>query len=317
MSCVDSSQEKIWKPLLYLKALRAPFLAATTLPMILGGVLALREKEGSILLLILTITCSALINLVTNTLNDYFDYMQGYDSEEAQRTPFSGGSGLIVNGFITTEEILRLSAVLIFSVLAAGLVILMLSPANPLIILLLGLAGIFLGYAYSAPPFSLSSRGMGEITVFLACGPLSVMTPYYIMSGSLSTMPLLASLPPGLMVTAILWINQFPDFETDREAGKKNLLVRMGREKGRLVYIILALTASLSLLFAGVSSHLPRESLWGLLFLISLIPAAGGLRKNFKDPLKLVPAMAITILSHIILTGTMIVAVIISFPHFN
>ncbi|MDH3973198.1 MAG: 1,4-dihydroxy-2-naphthoate octaprenyltransferase [Deltaproteobacteria bacterium] len=311
MSCVESSQEKIWKPSLYLKALRAPFLSATTLPMILGGLLALKEKEGSMLLFALIITCGALINLATNTLNDYFDYIKGCDNKETPRTPFSGGSGLIVDGLLTTEEVSRLSTVLIFFAFTSGLVILTLSPANPFIVLLLGLGGIFLGYAYSAPPFSLSSRGLGELAVFLACGPLSVIAPCYIMSGAFSTTSLFASLPPGLMTTAILWINQFPDFESDRKSGKRNLLVRIGREKGRLFYFMLLMAAAGTLVFASLASFLPMASLWGLAFLIPLPGAAKILAKNDKNPEKLIPAMALTILSQTLLSIAMILAVII------
>ena len=309
MNCTEASQEKTWKPILYLKALRAPFLVATTLPMMLGALLSSNEKDLQMLLFILTIACGALINLATNTLNDYFDYLKGCDHKETPQTPFSGGSGLIVDGCLTPDEVSGLSGVLVFAALATGLSILTLSPANPLIILLLGLTGIFLGYAYSAPPLRLSSRGLGEIAVFAACGPLSVMAPYYIMCGNFSTTSLIASLPPGLMTTAILWINQFPDFETDKKAGKKNLLVRIGRENGRYIYLILILTAATSLLFAATCSFLPMRSLWGLLFLIPLVHASKVLFNSFQSPTKLIPAMALTIVSQAILSIAMILAV--------
>ncbi len=311
MDCTAPSQVKTSRIHLYLQELRAPFLSASVLP-ILFGILLVRHGGGLLhpaLALYLTLS-GIFIHLAGNTLNDYFDFRQGADNQNVTKTPFSGGSGLLADEKLSPKEVLSISVLLMAAALVTGILTIIVSPANPVIVILFGLAGLVLGYIYSAPPFKLCYRGGGEIVIFLACGPLPVSAAYYILKGDLPLSALLASIPIGLITIAILWINQFPDYLSDREAGKKNLVVRVGTGRARWIYPIILLTTALSLREIVQMKIIPGTALWGLIFLLAALPAAFILFRHHDNPLKLVPAMALTIMSHALLAISMIIALI-------
>lgn len=308
MNCSKPSQEKSPRLPLYIKELRAPFLSASLLPIILGGVLVPGwEKVDKLLLFGLIILCGSLIHLASNTMNDYFDFKGGSDSPDTCKTPFSGGSGLIVEKLLAPREVLILSICLLTMAALIGFTIIYLSPGTTLFILLFGAAGIFLGYAYTAPPFRFVYRGLGEFTIFLAFGPLTVCATYYILNGHISITPFLYSLAPGIMTTAILWINQFPDYETDKRAKKNTLVVQIGLSHSRYIYFILIALAAATLVVSSLYGPLPMKILWALLFILPALGAAIILHRHYRSPSRLIPAMASTIGAHTVLTLIMIV----------
>jgi len=99
-----------------------------------------------------------------------------------------------------------------------------------------GLAGIILSYFYTAPPLRIGYRGFGEIIVFLICGPLSVIGTYFLFTGMITLKSVLLSIPIGLLIFSILFINEFPDYEADKAVNKRHLVVRMGRQKQNRIY---------------------------------------------------------------------------------
>ena len=311
MNCSKSSQEKSSEKTsrlsLYIKELRAPFLSASVLPIVLGGVLVPGwDKAGKLLLFALIILCGSLIHLASNTMNDYFDFKSGSDSPDTCKTPFSGGSGLMVEKLLVPGEVLILSICLLALAALTACVILYLSPGPPLFILLFGAAGVFLGYIYTAPPFSFVYRGLGELTIFLAFGPLTVCATYYILSGNISISPFLYPLAPGIMTTAILWINQFPDYETDKRAKKKTLVVQIGLSRSRYIYFILIALTATTLVVGSLYGQLPMKTLWALFFILPAIAAAIILHRHYLTPSRLIPAMASTIGAQTVLTLIMI-----------
>jgi 1,4-dihydroxy-2-naphthoate octaprenyltransferase len=103
-------------------------------------------------------------------------------------------------------------------------------------VLLFGAVGAFSAFFYTAPPLRLAARrGLGELLVALNFGPLAVAGTVYALTGRVSWNDFLVGIPVGLLTAAILWINQFPDIEADRETGKYNLVVMLGRERARWV----------------------------------------------------------------------------------
>jgi 1,4-dihydroxy-2-naphthoate octaprenyltransferase len=98
--------------------------------------------------------------------------------------------------------------------------------------------GAAAGWAYSARPLQLMSRGWGEICIFFTFGPFITLGAYYVMSGSLSGSAFALGLPHGFFIAAVIWINQFPDYEADCDVGKKNLVVRLGPKLSRYPYFI-------------------------------------------------------------------------------
>jgi 1,4-dihydroxy-2-naphthoate octaprenyltransferase len=114
----------------------------------------------------------------------------------------------------------------------------------------LGVLAIFIGWFYTAPPIRARSRGFGELFVAVAQG-LVTFGAYYVQQG-FSTLPWLVSLPWFLTLPAHRIIREFPDFETDRAAGRRGLALRFGRERMARMYdvlISLAVTSFVSLYF--------------------------------------------------------------------
>ena len=176
-------------------------------------------------------------------------------------------------------------------------------------ILWLGLAGGFLGAAYSLPPFSLQARGLGELAIWLAFGPLLTLGAALAASGEASWPFFLAGLPAGLLTTAILFINQFPDHDADDAVGKHHWVVRLGTARARGPYVAmtgLAAMITVALVLFGV---LPRWSHLSLAGYLPLIPAARTLWRHHDEPGALVPAQQGTIaaqaLSQAILAATL------------
>ena len=115
------------------------------------------------------------------------------------------------------------------------------------------LAGLFLGYFYTAPPLRLvAKRGLGELSIFLAFGPLlTIGTGLAIFAGNFADFVenehlfncLLLGIPMGLLTTNILLINEFPDMKSDKTTGKNHLVVTFGKKNSRWLYLIFLLLA--------------------------------------------------------------------------
>ncbi len=153
--------------------------------------------------------------------------------------------------------------------------------------LLGGAAAIF----YEAPPIRWSYRGLGEAVIALAYGPWMVLGSLYLHSRDISWSALLASLVPGLLIMALAVVNAIPDFHQDRLVGKRNLVVRLGRERAVWLYLTLA-ASGLSVVAAGVMlGALPAACLAALLALPLLIASGRCAVRTFETPRQFVPAM--------------------------
>jgi len=171
----------------------------------------------------------------------------------------------------------------------------------------LGLIGVISSYFYVGPPLRLAYRGIGEIIVGVNFGPIMTLGAYYVQTGSWTnlTEPFLASLPIGLLIAAVLWINEFPDMDADRAVGKKTLVLRLGYLRSVSVFIaLLALSYLLVITYAllrGFES-LQITSYTTLVVLLSLpiaFKAIRVLRSSYRDPHAIIPANAGTIMLHL------------------
>lgn len=280
----------------FLKLSRAPFLSAVLLPAAVGAAAAYRLTGAiSPLKTALVLLTAALIHLGANLLNDWFDFKMGADKGNPHRTPFSGGSADIAEEKTCPEILLVYTAVCFALAAAGGITLMVLAGDEWPVLAIIGAAGALLGIAYTAPPFKLSWRGLGEIAVFMAFGPLPVMAAMYVLAGEMSPLAWCSALPMGLLVTAIIWMNEFPDYDSDRQAGKRTLIVRLGPALARYVYHALMIAAFLFMLFMRRNGMV---SGWIWISGIALLMAARAaviLHRSFDQPARLVPAQALTI----------------------
>jgi len=240
----------------------------------------------------------------TNVLNDYFDYRSGTDQlfREQKNFPFDGGSPFLVQAVLTPDQVYRYALGLFGLGAAIGLLLIILR-GWPL--LLLGILGIFFGYCYVEPRVNLAARGWGELAVGLSFGPLSVMGAYFVQAQRFDLLPFLASLPLGVLITNVLFLNQFPDLEADREAGKTHWVVRLGRKRSARAFEFLSLFAYLLLILGVLARYLPPASLGALITLPLSLASLHLVHRYHGEPRRLKPAQALTILNHL-LTGLLL-----------
>jgi len=281
----------------WIVAIRAPFFTASVAPALVGVAVAFYEGYAvNWWHAALTLVGLLAIHGGTNLANDYFDHVTRDDWVNLTPTPFSGGSRVIQEGIISPRAIFIYSLACFAVGIACGLYLWRVTPGN--VVLWLGLVGVASGSLYTAVPVTIGYRGVGELFVGLNFGPLAVLGAHYVQAGHLSPAALMASVPVGLLIAAVLYINEFPDYEADKQVKKKTMIVIFGPERARYGYIILiALTYAAVAAFVAVGG-LPAWALLGLLTLPLAAKAVALLMRHYREPYQLIPANALTIVVH-------------------
>ena len=284
---------------------------ASTIPMAVGGAVAF-AYSGSFSWPWFLIGAAAiyLIEIGKNAINEYVDYLSGVDRfvTPDKRTPFSGGKKTIIDGKLTLKENLVIGIITIAAGSLLGLLIIFIRDFN---IIWFGLAGVFFALFYSLPPFKFAYRGLGELVVGFTFGPLITCGTFLVQTGTLTPLVILASLPLGLLIANVLWINQYPDYEADLQGGKRNGVVRLGKQKAGLIF---ALLFGLAYLTMPVLALFSKNFFW-LLPLISLplaLRAVKVAREQYDNIGLLVEANAKTIQIYQLTGLTMIAAALLS-----
>lgn len=289
--------------------LRLPFTTASIVPIILGTAIAW-GVTGIFLwdVFLLTLIGGVCIHLGANVANDYWDYRQGSDNINIEYIrPFTGGSRMIQKGLLSPRAVLAGSIALS----SIGAIIgLYLTITRGLLVLVLGFLGIFLGFFYTAPPLKFVSRGIGEIVIGVCFGILLTFGAFYTQVQLFAWEPIIMALPVALLVSAILYINEFADFKADRDSEKYTLVVRLGRRRAAFLYVAILLLVYLIVGF----SVLFNITTWFSLLLLSTIPlsliGARYTLKFYEQPMAMIPANVSTILNHLLTGITLSVAYI-------
>lgn len=233
----------------YVAATRPPFLTATLVACLLGVALAGRDGVAiNPLWAAMTILLALLVHAAVNVLNDYYDDRNGTDAANRERLfPFTGGSRFIQNGVMSPMETARYGYALLAAVMLGGLWLVWQVGTG---LLWIGAVGLVVGWAYSAEPLKLNARGWGELCVL--AGFLGVVIGAdFVQRQTFDVRPWLVGLPYALLVTNLLYINQFPDRKADAAAGKHHWVVRLPLRHAVWGYPLLALLA-LGMLIADV-----------------------------------------------------------------
>jgi len=296
----------------WLKELRAEFLPASILPVLVAGSLAYYE-EGTFdaYLFSLTLLGVAFMHLGTNVANDYYDHISGNDilNKDYVR-PFTGGSRLIQEGMISPRAVLA-TAVSFFA--AATIVGIFLFLARGPAILVLGIAGIISGFFYTAPPFRFGYRGFGAFLIGLNFGVLITCGAYYVQTGTITPSAFIASLPLAFLISAVVIINEFQDANADARVGKRTIVVRMGKRKAVKLLAVVSLAAFVPVI-AGVSTGLlPPFILISLAAVFPILKAINTAKLNYNRSIELAPANASIIMSHTLMGILMVIGTVLSF----
>lgn len=285
--------------------MRLPFLSATLVPIFVGAAIA--KFAGYPIQwgwLALTALGGSLLQIGTNTSNDYFDHTSGTDeiNYNYSNKGLNGGGRGIQMGLISPEGMLKLAIVTFGLSALVGIPLIVKAGYS---ILWLGLIGFLSGLFYTAPPFKFSSRkGLGELLIGLNFGPLMVAGSALVQTGTLLPEAFLIGIPIGLLIAAVVYVNEFPDHDSDKQSGKNTLIVVFGPEKARAGYVSLVVGAFLSIIALVLSEKLPQETLISLLAAYFGFRAIQTLYKHYNSRL-LEPANWGTIIMHTV-TGLLL-----------
>ncbi|TSE33684.1 prenyltransferase [Tepidimonas charontis] len=219
-----------------------------------------------------TLVLALAAHAAANAWNDYHDALSGADARNpAPLSPFTGGSRVIQQGAARPEDAQRLAVGLTVWVVLGGVWLALQAGAT---LLWVGLAGLALGWAYSAPPLRLMARGLGEVAVATAWW-LIVQGAQVAQRGQWSLIAAVSALPFALLVANILLINGLPDAPWDAQVSKRTLAVRLGPVASAALYSGLAVGAHVGLAAAVWAQIPPGTAWWGLVSApLSLLAAA-------------------------------------------
>jgi 1,4-dihydroxy-2-naphthoate octaprenyltransferase len=291
-SSTQTSKAKVWW-----LAIRYHFVPPSIFPAVLGGLVSWATNSGFVPLYFLLVLVAVIINHIgLNMTDDYFDYKHSVDKlAPGEKNPYSGGSGTLSAGLLSPRSMFKAFTLCYLLVLAAGLY---LTYARGLPILAFGLFGVFCAVFYTAPPISFSHHGLGELALLVNFGSIIGLGAFYVQARTLTLQAFLATLPLGIMLFSMIVINEIPDIEEDKAAGKLTLVARYGKEAGVKLYIA-SWICTYSVIIASVSlGIIPIFTLLALFSLPLVYNSIKVVRANIDNPRLMAPANLDMIKAH-------------------
>jgi len=237
----------------WVKTARPFTLTAAVSPVLVGTAVAARDGTFHVLPFIVTLLACLLLQAGANFFNEYYDYRYGLDHPESL-----GASTVIFRNEMSAGQVLGGGIASFALAVVFGLSLIAL--VGPVIILF-GLAGMAIAYFYSARPFKLATRGLGDVMVYLAMGFLMTWGSYFVQIQRWSWPAFAASVPVGFLVVAILNMNNTRDYKDDLAVDKKTLPVRFGQDFGKRFHAALLVGSYVAVTIFAVAGLLPLLSL--------------------------------------------------------
>ena len=270
--------------------IRGPFLLLSVVLAPIGTAIAWHDGSFNLGYFLLAWVGAILAHVGVNVFNEYFDYKSGLDFE-TQKTPFSGGSGMLTAGLIEPRRAYLLGAACLFIDAVIGVYFVIVQGWGLLPVILLG--GLF---AYFYTPY-ISHWRVGEVAAGLGLGSLVVLGAYFVQTGQYTWEVIVASLAPGFLTANLLLLNEFPDLEADRQVGRRNLVMALGRRRAAWLYTILLVCTYLSIVLGVVFRLMP----WPALIILLTVPLARkaiqGALRHYDDIPQLVPALGANVMT--------------------
>jgi 1,4-dihydroxy-2-naphthoate octaprenyltransferase len=297
-------------PWLVLRTTRLPFLTATVIPVLAGIFVAAVAGSFTWWMALLTIVGAAAVHLGLNVTNDIFDTRSGADDLNVNPTQFSGGSRVLQYGLVSMSQMSRLA--LGFYTIAAVVGLILLAASWSPALLAIGLIGFVVSVGYTAPPLKFVYRGLGELAVFLGFGPLMTLGAFVVQSGgTISAEAVVVSIPIGLLVAMILYINEIPDRRADARAGKRTLPVRWSKATVIGAYDTVVAVAFGVVVVGVAAGILPVPTLLALLAAPLAVRVHRGVVAQYDYPYGLMAPMGLNVKLHTYAGGLLLLGYVI------
>ena len=285
-------------------ATRPGFLSASLVCVLIGLAAGwARSHRVDPLAALVVLVASVLVHAAADMLNDYDDHLSGADEANHDYiSPLSGGSRFIQMGLLRAAEVH--CAALTLLAIGVGLFMLLALRSGPFMLLIAGVCA-FSALAYTGNPLRLAYRGLGELLVGLDFGPVLVSAGYYAQARTFPVVALWVTLPMAFLVAAILYVNEMPDYVGDRAAGKRTLVVRLGRRRASYGYALLMALTYLSIIAGVIAHQAPLQALLALGSLPLAVAASRTVLRHYDDPPAMSPANVQTIANQF-LTGLLL-----------
>ncbi len=246
----------------WILAARPKTLTAALAPIVVASCLAkVQTGQMSWWVVTLTLLASLFIQIGTNLVNDAVDFKKGADTEKR-----IGPQRVTQSGIFKASEVLVMATFFFALAVVCGIP-LVLMGGWPIVVI--GLISVIMGYAYTAGPFPLAYRGLGDLFVILFFGLIAVGGVYYLHTGDWNADALMAGLQVGLHCTVLIAINNLRDREGDLTVGKMTLAARFGKTFGRFEIAFLALSPFVLGIYWGA------QEMWSALVIpILILPLA-------------------------------------------
>ena len=275
---------------IYFLETRPQFLTLSLILVILGTAMAFYDGIFHPLHTILVLLGLLLVHIGVNTLNDYFDYKSGIDLK-TQRTPFSGGSGILVAGGLSAKKVFWFGTISFILAIPIGVYFILTVGWLLLPIFIIGTLFVFFYNTY----FAKIGFGSPEFCAGLGMGTLPVLGIHIILTQGFSYSALYATIPSGILVCNLLLLNEFPDVEADKIGKRKTLPIILGKDKAARIYTALTLLVYMWIILGVTLQIMPPFTLVALLTLPMAVKAISGSFAH-KDVNKLIPAQGANVM---------------------
>lgn len=243
----------------WMLAIRPRTLPAAAAGVLMGAAMAWRDGYLRLDTVVVCLLTALLLQIGSNLANDVFDFERGTDTAERL-----GPTRVTQAGILTPKQV-KTGMVVVFGL--SAILGLYLAWLGGWVIIIMGVAAIVSAIAYTGGPFPIGYHGLGDIFVFIFFGLASVAGTYYIQAGTVTPAVWWMTIPPGLIITAILVVNNLRDIDNDRKGHKYTMAVKLGERGTKIQYIICMAVAYLVLIPTALVGLIPW---WTLLAWLSL-----------------------------------------------
>jgi len=283
------NDRKAARVMVWWSAFRYHFIPPSIFPATLGSLIGWAVDQTFFPWYFLLVLTGVIINhMGLNMTDDYFDYKYSVDHlKPGEKNPYTGGSGTLSSGLITPASMFKAFTICYLVTVSIGIY---LTVMRGLLVLAFGLFGLFCSIFYTAPPVSFSHHGLGELGLLINFGTTIGLGSYFIQVQRLTLEAFLATLPMGIMLFSMIVINEIPDYEEDRKAGKLTLVARYGRKAGVKLYVLSWLFTYSVIMGAVAFKIMPVTTLLALLSLPLVYRSIKIVKTRYNDPIQMAPA---------------------------